>query len=126
MKFFEVNPPRRFNVGNAPVELRHTANLQLSPDELVTLLSPDGRELDIVSKNWGYYLTPSLQGRLKRNGMRGALMRNIVTRQLFVVVVYLEETESWRAYMSEEDQELVMWLDLPNDSSRATSSLGDK
>ena len=111
MKFFEVNPPRRFNVGNTPIELRHTANLQLSPDELVTLLSPDGRELDIVSKNWGYYVTPSLQDRLKRNGMRAALMRNIVTRQLFVVVVYLEETESWRAYMSEEDQELVMWLD---------------
>ena len=112
MRYFEIEPPRQFEVGETPVKIRHVANVELDADELISLVSPDNRELDIVAKAWGYYVTPSLQGRLKRNGMRAALMRNVMTRQLFVVAVHQDEIESWETYMKAENQELVIWLDL--------------
>ena len=103
--------PRRFPVGVASIELSHVANIALAPDEMVTFMSKGDREYDVTAKDWGYYATPSVGGRLRRFGMRAALMRNVDTRQVFVVIVYDDHVADWREYMEAERQELVMWLD---------------
>lgn len=111
MKFEELTEPRRFPVGVADVELSHVANIALQPDEMVTFISAGKREYDVAAKDWGYYATPSVGGRLRRFGMRAALMRNIDTRQVFVVLVFDDRAAEWQEYMEAERQELVMWLD---------------
>jgi len=126
VRFQRIEPPRSFQVGRNSVLLRHVATLRLEPDELLTLLGDSERELDIVSKKWGFYVTPSLQHRLKSNGLRAALMRNRVTRQLFVVAVYEDEIESWTRYMSEEEQELVVWLDSLGEGNSDSMNLGSQ
>lgn len=126
MRFQRIEPPRSFQVGRNSVLLRHVGTLRLEPDELLTLLGDSERELDIVSKEWGFYVTPSLQHRLKSNGLRAALMRNRVTRQLFVVAVFENEIESWTRYMSEEEQELVVWLDSLGEENSESMNLGSQ
>jgi hypothetical protein len=103
--------PRRFPVGEAEIQLSHVANIDLQPDEMVTFISDGGREYDVTAKDWGYYATPSVGGRLRHFGMRAALMRNVDTRQVFVVLVFDDQVPAWRGYMKDERQELVMWLD---------------
>ena len=103
--------PRRFPVGVAEIQLSHVANVTLQPDEMVTFTSEGGREYDVTAKDWGYYATPSVGGRLRHFGMRAALMRNVDTRQVFVVLVFDDQVPAWREYMEAERQELVMWLD---------------
>lgn len=103
--------PRRFPVGVAEIELSHVANIGLQPDEMVTFISAGHREYDVTAKDWGYYATPSVGGRLRQFGMRAALMRNVDTRQVFVVLVFDDKILAWRQYMEVERQELVMWLD---------------
>jgi len=103
--------PRRFSVGVTKLQLSHVANITLHPDEMITFISDGGREYDVTAKDWGYYATPSVVGRLRHFGMRAALMRNVDTGQLFVVLVFDNQLPAWRAYMEEERQELVMWLD---------------
>ena len=103
--------PRRFFVGVAKIQLSHVANIALQPDEMVTFISDGDREYDVAAKDWGYYAAPSLGGRLRHFGMRAALIRNVDTRQVFVVLVFGDQVPTWRKYMQDERQELVVWLD---------------
>ena len=80
MKFVEKSPPRRFTVGSAvKFEMRDCGTLALAPDEQVTLLTESGAEYDVARKDWGFYATPSLNGRLESFGLRGVLIRNTPT-----------------------------------------------
>lgn len=107
--------PRTFPVGLQDLKLRHVANIGLMADEMVTFTSEGGREYDVTAKVWGYYATPSIGGRLLMFGMRTALMRNIDTRQLYVVLVLQDRIALWNEYMRAEHQELVIWLDEVED-----------
>lgn len=111
MKIDRIDPPRRFNVGIAEIELAHVADIALASDEMVTFRHEEGREFDVCRKDWGYYATPSLGGRLRRFGLRAALTRNIDTRHCFIVLVEEGHEVAWHAYNQAERQELVMWLD---------------
>ncbi len=104
-------PPRTFEVGISGITLAHCADVQLDPDEMVTFVGPGEREYDVTRKSWGYYATPSLGGRLLAHGFRAALVRNIDTRQCFVVLVDVESVDGWRDYNRDERQEVVLWLD---------------
>ena len=111
MKFSIDTEPRRFLVGRVGVELSHVADLRLDPNEVVTFVSGLDREYDVTAKDWGYYATPSVGGRLRRFGMRAGLMRNVETRQVFVVIVFDDRLDAWQAYLDEENEELIVWLD---------------
>ena len=76
MKFNANKPPRKFQVSGAGVSLTLSdcGSIQLSPDEQVTFLTDNGAEYDVTRKNWGFYATPSINGRLKSFGLRGALV----------------------------------------------------
>ena len=111
MKLEIKDPPRRFPVGLKEITLAHVADMALEPDEMVTLSDGAGRELDVTRKDWGWYATPSLGGRLRRFGLRAAIMRNVDTRQCFVVLIEEGREADWRRYMADERQELVLWLD---------------
>ena len=87
MEFRKISPAREFPVGNGDIVISHCANLILDTDEQVTFLTGDGKEYDVVRKPWGYYATPSLNGRLKRNGLRAGLTRSIQSGLFFVVLV---------------------------------------
>lgn len=111
MKIDRQEPPRTFEVGISGITLAHCADVQLDSDEMVTFVGPGEREYDVTRKSWGYYATPSLAGRLIANGFRAALVRNIDTRQCFVVLVDTERVDEWRDYNRVERQEVVLWLD---------------
>ena len=111
MRIDRREPPRTFEVGISGIRLAHCADVQLEPDELVTFLGPGEREYDVTRKSWGYYATPSLGGRLLANGFRAALVRNIDTRQSFIVLVDMQKTHEWIGYNAKEGLKHVLWLD---------------
>ena len=111
MKFDPTVPPRKFKVGlDGGIELSECAKLSLQPDELVTLVDDKGSEYDIARKDWGYYATPSINGRLVRNGYKTALVRNS-GGQYFIMLVMESSLAEFHAYRDREQQELVAWLD---------------
>lgn len=112
MKFAETLPPRRFIVGNAvKFEMRDCGRLALEPNEQVTLVTESGAEYDVSRKDWGFYATPSLNGRLESFGLRGVLIRNTLTGRYFVLLVERGREDSFAAYMAQESLQLVAWLD---------------
>ncbi len=67
-------------------------------------------ELDVVRKSWGYYATPSLNGRLRTHGLRAALVVNGAGR-LYVMLCEEGREPEFDAYLDAESQRLVCWLD---------------
>ena len=112
MKFAPKDPPRRFAVGNTVTfEMEDCGSLALEPDEQVTFTTPAGGEYDVARKDWGFYATPSLNGRLPQFGLRGVLIRNRLTGRYFVLLVERGREDSFAAYCAQESLDTVAWLD---------------
>jgi hypothetical protein len=119
VKFTPKNPPRRFQVGNAVrFDMKDCGELRLDVDEQVTFTTERGGEYDVARKDWGFYATPSLNGRLEQFGLRGVLIRNRSTGRYFVLLVERGREMQFDAYVAREGLEVIAWMD-------STSALDD-
>jgi hypothetical protein len=94
---------REFEV--AGVRLTHVADVSLEPDELVTF---EGG-LDVTRKDWGYYATPSLNGRLREHGLRAVLV--LGGGKLYLLLVEEGAEPAFEDYLREQELRVVAWLD---------------
>ena len=112
MNFSEKSPPRLFVVGNAEkIDMADCGTVSLARDEQVTFVTEAGAEYDVARKDWGFYATPSLNGRLESFGLRGVLIRNTITGRYFVLLVERGHEDSFDLYMRRESLEVIIWLD---------------
>src|SRR3990167_9757099 len=103
--------PREFQVGiDQAITLKDMGHIYLEPNEQITLITPEKQEYDICRKEWGYYATPSINGRLKRFGFKTALVKNF-KGQGFVMLVETQKIDQFLNYLASEKNELVCWLD---------------
>lgn len=111
MKIDIKNPPRAYECG---FEVKRTildcARIELGTDEQITLATSSGSEYDVIRKDFGYYATPSTNGRLPRHGLRTAIARNRLD-QVFVLLVESGHEDKFETYLREEQMNLVCWLD---------------
>ena len=111
MEIAEEKPPRKFRVGlDKSVELSDCGKVYLKPDEQVTFVTRSGKEHDFCAKSWGFYATPSVNGRLKDQGFKTALVRNSMGR-IYVMVVDQNKLEEFESYLRSDKNQLVQWLD---------------
>jgi hypothetical protein len=111
MKFDEKRPPRVFQVGNVEkFPMRDCGTLRLEPNEQVTFVTESGAEYDLARKDWGFYATPSLNGRLASFGLRAVLVKNPSGRY-FVLLVEKGKQAEFDAYVKSELLDIVCWMD---------------
>ena len=111
MKINKIKPSREFEVGISRIKLKHTADIELDDNEMVTFRNKNNLEYDVTKKNWGFYVTPSLAGRLKNKGYKALLMRNKQSRHCYIVMVENGFEKEFESYCIKENQEVVIWLD---------------
>jgi hypothetical protein len=110
MKLDIHQPPREFSP-HPGLTLRDAGDVYLAPEEQVTIrVSPD-RGNDVLRKSWGFYLTNSLNGTLRSQGLRTALARNVSSERLYVLLVEEDKLEDFTAYLKQFGMELLRWLD---------------
>lgn len=118
MKIDHKTPPRRFTVGRArDIEIADCAAIALAPDEQVTFTTPAGGEYDVARKSWGFYATPSLNGRLPAHGLRPALCAN-AAGQCYLLLVETGAEADFQAYLAAEAMRVVLWLDAEGLAAR--------
>ena len=123
MRFTPVEPPREFQVGHASsVTLKDCARICLEPDEQVTFVTESGAEYDVTRKRWGFYATPSLNGRLRQFGWQSALVKSPAGR-LYVFLVEGKREEEFRQYLESENHTVVCWLHREEDLALLERSL---
>lgn len=114
MKVTPIIPPRSFTAGRTNVTLTDCARIHLDADEQVTFVTESGAEYDLARKRWGYYATPSTNGRLAASGLRAVLVRNAADRYYVLLVERGCEAEFDR-YIRDERQTVIAWLDNDED-----------
>lgn len=125
MKFDPKDPPRVFRVGNATkFDMRDCGNVTLEPDEQLTFVTQSGAEYDVARKDWGFYATPSLNGRLQGFGLRGVLIRNRSTGRYFVLLVEKGREDSFAQYCAIENLAVIAWLDSTEALDAMAARLG--
>ena len=118
-----IEPPRMFEVGaDARITMKHCANIELEPNEQVTFATASGTQYDVARKSWGYYATPSLNGRLRDHGLRAALVVNSAGR-LYVMLVEPAHERAFKDYLDQDQQRLLTWLDQDADVERLIAAL---
>lgn len=111
MKFDARNPPRRFEVGHdVKGTISDCGSMHLAPDEQITFVTEAGGEYDVARKEWGFYATPSLNGRLAGFNLRGVLVKNRVNR-FFIMLVERGKEDAFEGYVRQESMKVVAWLD---------------
>jgi hypothetical protein len=119
---------REFAVGRHGARLRHVGDAWLESDEVLTLRTDSGTEVDVTRKEWGYYGSPSLNGRLRDHGLRAALAVGVPREGETAPRMYLLYVESGREpafedYLEAEGMEVVAWLDSDAAVQRAAEKL---
>jgi len=111
MKFQRNEPPRKYEAGfDIKVAISDCGKIDLEPDEQVTFVTPSGGEYDVTRKSWGFYATPSLNGRLQNYGLKAVLVKNRINR-FFVLLVEEGKEGLFLDYAGKEPLEIVCWLD---------------
>lgn len=123
LRFVPQQPPRAFQVGPlGQITIFDHGKIELQPNEQVTFTLPHGAEYDVTRKEWGFYATPSLNGRLEQFGLRGVLIKNRGTGRFFVLLVEKGKEAAFEEYCQAENLAAVAWLD----STAALESLEKK
>lgn len=111
MKFYPTEPPRVFETGRSHIiQLKDCARIELEPDEQVTFVTKSGAEYDVARKNWGFYATPSLNGRLQRFGLRALLVES-PGEKFYVFLVERGCEERMQQYLESEGHRIISWMD---------------
>jgi hypothetical protein len=104
-------PPRVFTVGfDQTIQMADAGDIHLAPNEQVSFVTEAGGRLDVARKAWGFYATPSVNARLKREGFKTALVENAQGR-LYVMVVDVTRRALFEEYCRAERQTVLQWLD---------------
>ena len=109
MKTEFKSKPRIFDVNGT--DLKDFGKIILAENEMVSLLSNGGKEIDITAKSWGYYLGPSLNARLVKEGYKAALVLNQYNK-IFLMVVEKTKMEGFKNYLKDnQDNRILCWVD---------------
>lgn len=100
--------PRVFMVGG--IEVHDTGKIYLEPNEMVSFKTPAGNECDFTATPWGFYLAPSINSRLKREGFKTALVIN-GKNKLFVNAIEADKMELFNSYLKTNNSRVLCWLD---------------
>lgn len=111
MRLTPTDPPRLFSVGpRGEIQLKDCARIELEADEQVTFVTESGGEYDLVRKSWGFYATPSLNQRLLKFGLRGALIKS-PDGKFYVFLVERGKEADFKRYVDSENLKVITWLD---------------
>ena len=123
MKYHLNEPPREFTVGfGPPIAMKDCAQIDLAPDEQVTFKTESGAEYDVARKSWGFYATPSVNGRLARFGLRTVLAKNRKD-QFFILLVERGSETEFERYVHDEGLSVCGWLDDQNTLEKIATAM---
>lgn len=108
MKLNLTSTPRTFTVND--IKINDYGKIVLGPDEMISFITASGKEFDFTAKDWGFYATPSINGRLQKQGFKTALVENPQGR-IYLMVVELDKVELFEEYCRKEGQSVREWLD---------------
>ncbi len=111
VKTFFDEIPRKFKVGlKNQITISDFGKIHLDEDEMISFKNNNGKEYDVVAKKWGFYATPSVNEKLKKQGFKTALVKN-ENSKYYIMIVDTTKLVDFNNYLEEEKNYIVKWLD---------------
>ena len=107
MKIKISKKPRIFTIKD--IQIKDYGKIKLDTNEMISFITESGKEYDFVAKDWGYYMTPSINGRLKREGFKIAIVKN-ETGKIYIMAVEKEKKVQFKKYCSNQKQKILNWI----------------
>lgn len=101
--------PRIFKVKG--MAIKDHGKIFLKNNEMISVVIGGKHECDITAKDWGMYLGPSLNGRLKIEGFKSALVINEEGR-IYIQAVLKGKVKAFKRYLRKKQKnKIICWLD---------------
>ena len=102
VKFNIREKPRIFRVGEKNnIKIKEVGFVYLKNNEQITIINENKKNYDFVKKSWGYYATPSINGRLKNFGFRTFLVSN-TQKKIYIFLVNKDKIKLFKNYIKKE------------------------
>lgn len=109
MKLDIKDTPREFGVKGHYV--KDFGKIMLDAGEMISFKTKSGKEFDFTAKEWGFYVTSSMNSRLKNEGFKTALVMN-ENNQVYIMTVEQDKIDLFKKYLKEnQDNRVICWLD---------------
>ena len=110
MKSYIKIKPRVFTVGNNnQFAIKDYGSIHLNPDEQISFLDNENCEYDVTKKDWGFYATPSINGRLVKFNYKSALVINR-KKMVYLMLCKIGKENEFKNYLATEGQQIICWL----------------
>ena len=110
MKISRTTPAREIEAGfENKIIIKDCGIIHLESDEQVTFLTALGGEYDVTKKEWGFYMGPSLNGRLSLFKLSPVLVKNRQDK-FYMLLVEEGKEKSFGEYLEEQQLTLVGWM----------------
>ena len=107
MKIKISKKPRLFTVND--ISIKDNVKIQHNKNEMISFITKSRKEYDFIAKDWGFYVTPSINGRLKRERFKIALVKNN-SGKIFIMAVEKEKMKIFKKYCTTQQQKVLKWL----------------
>ena len=102
--------PRLFNPTKG-VKLRDMGNIFLGKDEQMTFFTKSKKHNDVTKKEWGFYLSNSVNHNLKSQGFKTAIVIGDEDGKIFINLVEIEKIDVFIKYLKRHKIRVLCWLD---------------
>ena len=91
------------------IQFNEVGKIFLKKNELISFVTEDNSEHEVIRKDWGFYATQSVNSRLKKN-YKTAKTEN-TQQKFFIMLVEKKFINKFKKYCKEEKQKVMCWLD---------------
>tara|TARA_B100001121_G_C18691171_1_gene623102 strand:+ start:1622 stop:1954 length:333 start_codon:yes stop_codon:yes gene_type:complete len=99
---------RLFTAGITKLKIIDKGSIYLKDDNQVTFRYKKS-EYDVCRKNWGYYATPSINGRLQNFGFKTFLTQNKF-KKIYINLVHSNKMKTFKKYLKKEKSKILIEL----------------
>jgi hypothetical protein len=93
------------------VVLKDCGKIILNNNEQVTFSDKykQNNDYDVTKKDWGYYATPSINSRLKKNNLISHIVINKYTNFFYIMLVHKNKKQLFLKYLKKENLKIITW-----------------
>ena len=100
--------PREFTFKD--ITIKDMGKIYLDDNEMISFIDKNGNECDFAAKSWGFYVCPSVNGRLKNEGFKTALTCS-KEKRLYVLAINKDKIDDFKNYLNNQEGKFICWLD---------------
>jgi hypothetical protein len=95
---------------SSKIVLKDCGKIFLNNNEQVTFSNNSKKKsnYDVTKKDWGYYATPSINNRLKKNNFVSYIVRNN-SNFFYIMIVYKDKKKLFSKYLKKEELRIIPW-----------------